>query len=108
MQASRPENGAILKMPKRCDFMLRPQNEKSLAVKFLSAKFGFTPPPPPKRTQNEEKLYKSVENPQKRDLMDETILWDIWAFLKKDVTILSSGKRQKTRKSRVQQTIRVQ
>ena len=33
-----------------------------VSIKLLSAKFGFTPPPP-KRAQNEEKLYKSVENP---------------------------------------------
>ena len=31
-----------------------------VSIKFLSAKFGFTPPP--ERAQNEEKLYKSVEN----------------------------------------------
>ena len=33
-----------------------------VSLKFLSAKFGLTPPP--KRDQNEEKLYKPVENPQ--------------------------------------------
>ena len=52
-----------------------------MSIKCLSAKFGFTPPPP-KRAQNEEKLYKSIEDPQidtflggERYLMDKTILW---------------------------------
>ena len=34
-----------------------------VSIKFLSAKFGL-PSALPKRAQNEEKLYKSVENPQ--------------------------------------------
>ena len=37
--------------------------QKSLGVrKILAARCGFTPPPRPKRAQNEEKLYKSVRN----------------------------------------------
>ena len=45
-------------------------------------------PPPPERAQNEEKPYKSVENPQnwhfsrggERNFMDNDFM-DIWAFL---------------------------
>ena len=47
-------------------------------------------PPPPKRAQNEEKLYKSVENLEnvtllrggvgKRNLMDKTMLWTSGCF----------------------------
>ena len=33
-----------------------------VSIKFLSAKFGFPPSPPPKRAQNEVKLYKTVGN----------------------------------------------
>ena len=49
----------------QCDIVATDVSEfqKSLGVhKFLSAKFGF--PPPSKSAENEEKLYKSVENPQ--------------------------------------------
>ena len=56
-----------------------------VSIKFLSAKIGLTPSPPPqKRTQNTEILYKSIENPQnwhffrrgggERNFMDKTIL----------------------------------
>ena len=50
-----------------------------VSIKFLSAKFGVTPPPP-KRAQNEKKLYKSVENPQIRHFFrggggGNSILW---------------------------------
>ena len=39
--------------------------QKNLDVhKNLVRKFGSPPPTPRKRAQNEEKLYKSVENPQ--------------------------------------------
>ena len=58
-----------------------------MSIKFLSTKFGFTPATP-KRAQNEEELYKSVENPQKltlfrggeRNFMDKTILWTSGRF----------------------------
>ena len=61
-----------------------------VSIKFLSAKFGFTPPPSPKRTQNEEKMYKSVKN-LKIDtfsgggggtrIYGQNDFMDIWAFL---------------------------
>ena len=60
-----------------------------VSMKFLSANFGPSPPPP-KRAQNEEKLYKSVENPQNLTLFREgggmrfygqNVSMDIWAFL---------------------------
>ena len=66
--------------------------QKSLGVhKFLSAKLGFTPPPP-KRAQNEEKLCKSVENPQnwhffwgggggETQFYAQNDFMDIWVFL---------------------------
>ena len=59
-----------------------------VSIKLFSAKFGS--PPPPKRAQNEEKPYKSVENPQidtffrgggvERNFMDKTILWTSGRF----------------------------
>ena len=61
-----------------------------MSIKFLSAKFGFTPPPP-KRAQNEEKLYKLVEilqNPFSggggsggTQFYGQNDFMDIWAFL---------------------------
>ena len=59
-------------------------SEESGVHKILVCKIWFTPPPPPKkRAQNEETLYKSVENPQnchfggggERNFIDKTILW---------------------------------
>ena len=66
-------------------------NQKSLGVhKILVRKIWFYPPPP-KRAQNEEKLYKLVENPQnwhffrgggggERNFMDKTVSWTSGRF----------------------------
>ena len=64
-----------------------------MSIKFLSAKFGFTPPPP-KRAQNEEKLYNSVYKILKIDTFrggggetrfcGQNDVMDIWAFLTED------------------------
>ena len=65
--------------------------QKSLGVhKILVRKIWFYPPPP-KRAQNEEKLYESVENSPnwhlfrgggERNFMDKTILWTSGRFLR--------------------------
>ena len=61
-----------------------------VSIKLLSAKFGL-PPPPPKRAQNEEKLYKSVGNPQhwyffrvggETQFYGQNDFMDIWALLR--------------------------
>ena len=53
--------------------------QKSLGVhKILVRKIWFYPPPPRKRAQKEEKLYKSVENPQSWHFFGgggDAILW---------------------------------
>ena len=65
-------------------------SEKSLGVhKILVLQKLVLPPPPPKRAQKEEKLYKSVKNPQNRHFFrggerrfcGQNDFMDIWAFL---------------------------
>ena len=51
-----------VKRPFRNDPFFRPRESLGVHKILLSAKVGFTPPR--KRAQNEEKLYKSVEDPQ--------------------------------------------
>ena len=70
--------GADVRDPKGCRKALF--NQKSLGVhEILVRKIWFYPPP--KRAQNEEILYKSVENHQGTRFYGQNDFMDIWAFL---------------------------